>query len=93
MFIDITNRDRLQVSLTFKGPSFKLLSFSQCQKVTPRVRPETRKPLFRKQESQKKQFCEFFSVKFYDGETCFSSQNYFSQDEISYESEGYLSNK
>ena len=35
------------------------------------------------------QWFDLFSVNFSDGETSFSSQNYFSQAEICYESKGY----
>ena len=57
-------------------------------KNTPRNTPETRKRLFPQYESRPIQFYEFSSVKLYDGETCFRSQNYVSQAEIIYESKG-----
>ena len=37
---------------------------------------------------KKNQIFDFFPVNFYDGDTSFSSQNFFSQAEISYESKG-----
>ena len=48
------------------------------------------KPLFPQQESPKNPIFGFFRVMFNNGKASFSSQNYFSQAEISYESKGLL---
>ena len=40
--------------------------------------------------NKKIQFFDVFPVKFYDDDTNFSSQNYFSEAEIMYESKGVL---
>ena len=49
-----------------------------------------RKPFFAQQVFKKFNFFDFFAVKFYDGQTSFSSENDFSQVEISDESKGVL---
>ena len=58
-------------------------------KITSRNTPETEETAFPQQKSQKIQFL-FIPVTFYDGDTSFSSRNYFSQAEISYESKRVL---
>ena len=85
---NITNRDRPNF-LNLQTTKFQAFTIFSVPKITSTKTPETRKPLFLQQESQKIQFCDIFSVKFYDDETSFSSQNY-SQVKISYQSKGLL---
>ena len=90
MCSNITNRARstLQVLQRTKFHAFIIFS---VPKIISRNTPETRRPLFTPNKNhKKKQFFNFFPVKFYDGETNFSSQNYFSRAEITYESNGVL---
>ena len=46
----------VQLSYICKGPRFKLLPFFSVPKITPRNTPETRKPLYLQQVSQKINF-------------------------------------
>ena len=78
-----------QISYNCKGPSFKLLPFSQGQKLPQELRLRLGNHFFPNRIHKNSNFLSF-PVKFSNGETSFSSQNYFSQAKIRYESKGVL---
>ena len=72
-----------------KDPSFKFLSFCECRKDSQEICLILGNLFFPNRNHKKSNF-DFFSLKIYDGETRFSSQNCLTQAEISYESKVVL---
>ena len=85
-----TNRDR-STFLNLQRTCFQVFAIflPQVPKITSKIRLRLKNHFF-PNSNTKNPIIIFFPVKFYDGKASFSSQNYFSQAEISYESKGAL---